>query len=243
MSTGSVQTYARIGGALILVSIVVGGFGEGVAPSLLVVAGDAAATAHNVVSSDLLLRAGFAAYLVEALCDVALTAVFYLLLRPVSMALALFAVLFRLMATATFAFAEVFYFAPSVILKGDSYLRAFTADQLNSLALLSFNVSDVGGDMSLSFYGLGSVLLGYLMFRSGYVPRFVGAAFAFGGLCFIARTFAWVLIPAVPTAILQLPMILALLVLAVWFLARGVDASRWEALIPTSPAPAGRQSA
>ena len=82
-SVQSVQTYARIAGVLFLVSLVVGGFGEAYVPSRIVVPGDASATAHNLLASDLLFRLGFLAYLAEAVCDVALTLLLYVLLRPV----------------------------------------------------------------------------------------------------------------------------------------------------------------
>ena len=112
----SIQTYARIAGVLFLLTLVAGGFGEAYAPSQLIVPGDATATAHNLLTSDLLFRLGFVAYLVEVVCDVSLTLLLYVLLRPVHTNLALLAVFFRLMGTATFAFGELFYFAPSLIL-------------------------------------------------------------------------------------------------------------------------------
>lgn len=225
----SIQTYARIGGVLFLVSLVAGGFGEGFAPAQLISAGDAAATARHILNSDALFRVGFASYLVEALCDVALTAVFYVLLRPVNPIVTFGIVLFRLMATATFAFGELFYFAPSLIVGSDTYLKAFSPEQLNALTLLSLNLYGVGGVISLVFYGVGSIGIGYLMFRSGYFPRIIGVLWAIGGAGFVLRTFAVVLVPNIPTAILQAPQILALLVLAIWLLAKGVDAAAWEA--------------
>ena len=229
----AIQTYARIGGALFLVSLVAGGFGEGFAPASLIATGDAAATARHVINSDILFRVGFATYLVEALCDVALTVVLFVLLRPVNLVLSLGVVLFRLMATATFAFAELFYFAPSLIVGGDTYLKSFSTDQLNTLTLLSLNLYGVGGAISLVFYGIASIGIGYLMFRSGYLPRILGVLWAIGGAAFVLRTFAFVVIPNIPTAILQAPQILAILVLAIWLLARGVNIGMWEARAQT----------
>ena len=79
----SVQTYARIAGVLFLLSIVAGFFGEVYVPAKLIVAGDATATARNITTFNSLFRLGFASYLVEALCDVTLTLILYVLLRPV----------------------------------------------------------------------------------------------------------------------------------------------------------------
>lgn len=214
---------------LLLLSLVAGGLGEGFAPSQLIVPGDAAATAHHVVASNALFRVGFAGYLIEAACDIALTVIFYLLLRPVHRPVALLAAFFRLFSTGLFAVGEVFYFAPSLLVGGDAYLKSFTPNQLNTLVLFFLNLYGVPAAMSLMFYGMGSIFLGYLTYRSGYLPRVLGILLALGGLGFVLRTFAIVLTPQLPSMVLQLPLILALLALAVWFLLRGVDVAAWDA--------------
>jgi hypothetical protein len=224
----SIQTYARIAGALFLVSIVAGGFGESYAPSQLIVAGNANATAQNLIAHDVLYRLGFLAYLTEAVCDVALTFLLYILLRPVHAPLAFLAVLFRMMATATFAFAELFYFIPSLLVGGDVYLKTFSPDQLNTLALLSLNVYETGGFLFVLFYGIGSILLGSLMMRSGYLPWILGALLALGGLGFVIRNVLVVLTPAYASLFLVLPMILTLLLLGPWLLIRGVNVEKWN---------------
>jgi Domain of unknown function (DUF4386) len=228
LRAASVQTYAKIAGVVFLLSFVGGGIGEAYVPSQLIVAGNATATAHNILASNLLFRLGFVAYLLEAFTDVALAFLLYVLLRPVHANLAFLAVLFRLMATATFAFGEVFYFAPSLILGGDAYLKTFSPDQLNTLALLSFNVYGFAGGFSQVFYGIASIVLGYLMWRSGYLPRALGALWALGGLGFVATTLALVLAPADASPLLLVPQILAALSLGLWLLVRGVDMGKWQ---------------
>ncbi|HEV2457817.1 MAG TPA: DUF4386 domain-containing protein [Ktedonobacterales bacterium] len=224
----SVQTYARIAGVVFLLAIVGGGFGEAYAPSQLIVAGNASATAHNLLASGTLFRLGFVGYLIEAFTDVVLAFLLYVLLRPVHANLAFLAVLFRIMATATFAFAEVFYFAPSLILGGDAYLKTFSSEQLNALALLSFNVYGFAGGFSQVFYGIASIILGYLMFRSGYLPRVLGALLVLGGLGFIVSTLAQILAPTYASPVLLLPTILAMLSLGLWLLVRGVNVAKWN---------------
>src|SRR5690242_4649503 len=113
MSSIEAQRYARVAGILILLSIVFGTWGEAYVPSKLIVSTDAGATARNILSSPMLFRSGFAAYWVEAVCDVALALVFYVLLRPVDRNLALLMAFLGLVAMVTYAFAECFYFAPS----------------------------------------------------------------------------------------------------------------------------------
>jgi Domain of unknown function (DUF4386) len=225
--TESIQTYARIAGVLFLLAFVGGGLGEAYAPSQLIVPGNAAATAHNLIASAALFRLGFFGYLIEAFTDVALAFLLYVLLRPVHANLAFCTLLFRIMATATFAFGEVFYFAPSLILGGDGYLKTFSPEQLQSLALLSFNVYTFAGGFSQVFYGIASLVFGYLMVRSGYFPRVIGALWVLGGIGFVVSTILLVVAPASASSFLVLPQLLASLSLAFWLLVRGVDRAKW----------------
>ena len=228
MSRAPVQTYARIAGALFLITIVAGGFGEFYVPSTLIVSADATATANNIRASEWLFRLGFAGYLVEAMCDIGLTLVLYVLLRRVHEELALLAAFFRLVSTAVFGAAELFYFAATFILGGAAVLKTFSPDQLNALALLSLKLYGYGGGIFMVFYGIPSILLGYLMFRSGYFPRILGALMALGGLGFVVRNFLLVLAPAWASSLLLLPMTLAVLPMTVWLLVKGVDVRKWE---------------
>jgi hypothetical protein len=222
------QTYARIAGVLFLFSFIAGGFGEAYVPSQLIVAGDAAATAGNIKAFGSLFRWGFAGYLVEAVCDIGLSLTFYMLLRPVRKDIALLAAFFGLVGTAVFAAAELFYLAPSLILRGDSYLKTFSTDQLNTLALLSLKLFAYGGAMFTVLYGVAWVLRGYLIFRSGYLPKFLGVLMTFGGLGFIMRNFLLVLAPAYASDGLLLLMVPGGLSLAAWLLVKGVNEQRWN---------------
>ena len=224
----SVQTYARIAGVLFLLSMVAGGIGEMYVPSRLIVATDAAMTAANLKSSDFLFRLGFASYLVEALCDVVLAWILYVLLRPVHRDVALLAAFFGLVSTALFGFAELFYFSSSLVLRDADYLKSFSPDQRNTLALLSLKTYGVGAGAFMVFYGVASLLRGYLIFRSGYLPKFLGILLSLAGLGFVTRNFLLVLAPEYVSNVFVLPMVLAAVSLTVWFLAKGVDVRKWE---------------
>jgi len=224
----SVQTYARIAGVLFLLSFVAGGFGEAYVPSKLIVSADAAATAANINAFGLLFRMSFASYLVEAVCDIGLTLILYVLLAPVRKDLSLLAAFFGLVGTAVYGVAELSYFAASLILGGADYLKTFSPDQLNTLALLSLKLYEYGGGIFMVLYGVPSILFGYLMFQSGYFPKVLGVLLALGGLGFVTRSFALVLAPAYPSSFLLLPEVLAALSLTPWLLVRGVDVPKWE---------------
>ena len=227
-NTVPVKTYARLAGVLFLLSFVAGGFGEAYVPSTLIVSGDATATAKNIVASLSLFRLGFAGFLVESLCDTGLTWVLYILLRPVHRDLALLAVFFRLIATTGFAMTQVLYFAASPLLRGSNYLKTFSPDQLNTLALLSVKVGAFGAQVFSMFYGVALVVLGYLIFRSSFLPKVFGVLLAIAGLGFVVKTFASVLAPAYASPALVVPLMVAGLLLTVWLLVRGVDVPRWQ---------------
>jgi hypothetical protein len=229
MRSTSIQTYARVAGVLFLLSMVGGFFGEFYAPSRLIVSADAAATAKNIIVSNSLFRVGFASYLVEAVCDIALSLIMYVLLRPVQKHLALLAAFFGLVSTAVFAVAELFYFAPSLILGGADYLKSFSPDQLNAFALLSLKMYGLGGGIFMVFYGLATGVRGYLIYRSGYFPKALGVLMALAGLGFITNNFVLVLSPAYASDFLLLPMFLAGVSMTVWLLVKGVDVRKWEA--------------
>ncbi len=221
------QTYARLAGGLLLITMVAGFFGELYVPGQIMVSGDAAATARNLAGSNFLFRAGFAVYLVEAVCDVALSLIFYVLLKPVSRDLALLAAFFGLVSTSLFGVAELFYFAASLFIDGS--VKAFSHDQLDAFALLSLKLYDVGGGIFMVFYGIASILRGFLIYRSGYLPRALGVLLALAGMGFVIRNFALVLAPAWASDLFLAPMSLAVLSMAVWFLAKGVDSAKWGA--------------
>jgi Domain of unknown function (DUF4386) len=225
----SPQIYARIAAVLLLVSIVTASFGELYVPDKLIVSGDAAATANNFRANESLFRLGFASYLIEAVCDVALALTFYILLRPVRKDLALLTAFLGLMSTAMFAVAMLIYFGVSLILLGKAeYLKTFSPDQLNSLALLFLTWYATGAGIFMVFYGVASILRGYLIYRSGYLPRFLGFLLALAGVSFVIRNFVEVLAPTYAFDILYLPMIIAMLSMAVWFIAKGVDVAKWK---------------
>ena len=227
-----VQRYARIAGVLFLLSLVAGGFGEAYVPSRIIVSGDAAATAANIRTFEYLFRLGFAGFLVESLCDTALVLILYALLKPVSKELSLLAAFFGLIGTALFAVSESFYFAP-LTLGGAAYLKTFSPDQLNALTLLSLRFYSFGAAIFTAYYGLSWIIRGYLIFHSGYLPKFLGVLMTIGGAGFFVRNFALILAPAYASGALLLLLFPGGLILTAWLIIRGVDVPKWEAKVRT----------
>jgi hypothetical protein len=207
------QTWARTAGVLLLLSVVAGFFGEMYVPSKILVSGDAAATARNLAQSNALFRLGFAAYLIEAICDIALSLVFYVLLRAVSKEVALLSAFFGLVSTAVFAAAELFYFVAPLALKTSE-----------PLALLSLRIYAVGSGAFMALYGIATLLRGILIYRSGYLPKLLGVFMSIAGAGFIIKNFTFVLAPRYSSDLLLAPMFVAVVALTAWLLVKGISA-------------------
>lgn len=228
------QRIARIAGVLLLLTMIGGGFGELYVQSAVIVPNDAAATARNIIAWDGVYRLGFVGYIIEALCDVGLTWVFYLLLAPAGKELALLATLLRIVSTAVFAAAELFYLAPLVILRGSDYLKTFSPEQLHTLALLSLRFYGYGTIVPTIFYGAAWLILGWLIVRSRYLPKILGLLLVLAGLGFVVQNLAQIVAPAYASQYLMLPMFVGVLFLMIWLLVRGVNMEKWQEAVSAS---------
>jgi Domain of unknown function (DUF4386) len=226
----SPKLYARVAGLLYLIVIVAGIFAEIFVRGRLVVANDAAATAHNIVTHELLYRLGFAAELIEILCGVFLALIFYELFKVVNRRIALLVVFFNLVGAAIESVNLLNHLAPLTLLGGGSYLSAIPVDQLQAQAFLSLKLFELGFAISLVFFGVFCLLLGYLIFRSGFLPRIIGVLLAFQGLCYAINSFTDFLAPRYSAIIFSILTVSAVgeISLCLWLLVMGVNVPRWE---------------
>lgn len=186
----------RLAGLLYLVLIVLGGAGEMAVRGALVVSGDAAATAHNIMASEALWRAGIAGDLLMHVLDLPVIVVLYLLLRPVHRGMALFATLINLVQTAVLAANKLNLLLPLFLLGDGAYLKAFAPEQLQALAYLAIKAHGYGFGIGLIFFGVACLARGWLIARSTYVPRPLGVLLAVAGASYLANSFALLLAPA-----------------------------------------------
>lgn len=226
----SVKTYSRAVGLFLILTMFGGWFGEMYVPSVMMT-GDAATTAGQIRHNDGLFRLGFAAYLVEAFSDIVLAWLFYVLLKPVNRDLALLSAFFGIVSMLLFAVTKMFYFSAPMFLKGSNYLTAFSPEQLDSFASVFLSLYAGLSGIFMLFYGTAWIIRGWLTFRSGYLPRFLGAFMVAAGLGFVAKNITKVLAPAYSSDFLLAPMFLNVLVVAIWMLARGVDRDKWDRAI------------
>jgi uncharacterized protein DUF4386 len=192
----------------------------------LVVDGDAAATVNNILAHQPLFRLGLATGLIATACYIAVTALFYDLFKPVNRSLSLLAAFFSLVGCAILAFASLFQVAALVVLGGGQYMSVFKVEQSRALAFLFLELYGQGVNICFVFFGVYCLLIGYLIFRSAFLPRILGVLMAFAGL-------GWLTFLSPPLANYLSPYIqvlgfLAELSLCLWLLVVGVNVQRWK---------------
>ena len=227
----SPQVYARIGGALYLFIIVAGIYGEVFVRGNLIVAGDAAATAQKIMASELLFRSGIVGDLMMHLCDVPLTLIIYVLLKPVSKNLSLLAALFSLLQTAILGVNKLNLVAVVLLLGHADYLKAFEPQKLQALASLSLTLHAYGFGIGLVFFGMSCLVAGYLIYQSGYFPKMLGVLQATAGFCYLINSLALLLAPALANKMfpaILFPAFIGELSSALWLLVKGVNTAKWD---------------
>ena len=220
----SPRSLARVGGALYLTIIAIGAFGEMGIRGRILVPGQPSATAANLESLETLWRVGLVAELVLLVCGTALAAIFYVLIRPVSRTGALLALLFNVVSLAVEA-AVALYLATALFpLTREEYRSAFPPEQLAALSLWSMQSHSYGFGLALVFFGAFCVVMGALIYRSGFIPRILGALLLVAGICYVANTFTLILSPALAGRLFPwvlLPAFVAELSFAIWLLLKG----------------------
>ena len=188
MKTESPRLLARLAGVFFLLTIIGGVIAQGFISERLIDFRDATATANNILANKLLFQIGFSIYLIEMACQVVTGLLIYRLLRPVNRTLALLMLLFEFTGIVIKTFARVFYITPLYVLDGGVTLSGLDAEQLRSISLMLLKVNDYGAATAIAFFGFSTLLDGYLIFRSGFLPRWLGVLgmiAAFGWLAFI----------------------------------------------------------
>jgi hypothetical protein len=222
----SPRAMARWSGALLLATIVGGVVAQGFLVDRLVVAGDAAGTARNFVANPNVVRMAFAIFMIEMACQIATTAVTYELLMPVDRTLARTAAVFGYMGSGIKILSRVLFYAPLFVLGSSSYLSAFSPKQLETIAYLLIRINGLGAGTACIFFGVSSVMVGYLMLRASFLPRALGVLGIIGGAGWLAFLY-----PPLGSSLFTPIALLALLGCAVtigWLLVRGVDERRWH---------------
>jgi hypothetical protein len=217
---------ARMAGVCQLMEALTAAFGQVIIPGKLVVAGNAATTAANILGHERLFWLGFVLSLIGVAFHIAWALLMYELLNAVNRSVSRLAAFVILVGCAIQALTCLLYLAPLIILQGASSLSAFTPEQLQALALLFLKLNDYAFQIYLVFFGAWCLLIGYLIFRSTFLPRILGALLAISGL-------GWATYLYPPLAHRVYPFIAAAsalgeIPLELWLIVMGVNVQRWK---------------
>ena len=230
MRLASPRAFARVAGFFYLLTFVAA------VPFLLadnlIVTNNPAATATNILSHPSLFWLGFTGNLLGSASYVVVTGMLFRLFAPVNKTVSLVAAFFSLAGCAIGVVGYVFYFAPSLLLGGAHYLTVFSAAQLQALAFMLLKFAGRGIGISLVFFGLYCSLIGYLVFRSTFMPKTIGVLMAIAGLGWL--TFLWP--PLQSGSYVMLTGLLGEGSLTLWLLIFGVNPERWNERLSTATA-------
>ncbi|MCP5097750.1 MAG: DUF4386 domain-containing protein [Chloroflexi bacterium] len=221
---------ARIAGVLYLLIAVCGGFAFFAGYESLIVSGDATATVNNIINSESIFRIGLAGDALTFLGEIVLTVLLYNLFKPVNRTHSLIAAFSRLAMTAMIGVNMLNKLIALHLLSSADYLAVFALDQLHALANLFLTAYGYGSLIWGIFFGLHLLIIGYLIFKSTYFPKFLGILFLFASFGYLTDSFGNFLLPqydAFYTAIV-LATIPAELAFAFWLLIKGVNIGAWE---------------
>ncbi len=156
----------------------------------LIVQGDAAATATNIINNDFLYRIGILSFIIMVLFDVFLAWALYVILIPVNKNISLLSGWLRLVNSAIFGIALYNLITVLKILHNSDYLKAFGSAQLHAQMMLSFDTFNIIWLIGLLFFGLHLFVLGYLIFKSGYISKIIGILLVIAGIGYLIDSFA-----------------------------------------------------
>jgi hypothetical protein len=239
LPNSSPQFYARLGGALYLAIIVFGAFSEGFVMSKLLVSGEAGATARNILAAPGLWNVAVALNVLLVLFAVPLLWIEYLLLRPVSKSLVLLALFLNLVSLSVESVSKVFMLLVMPILDNPQYAQTLGTQQVAVFANLALKAHGVAFNVALLFFGLTCLVNGYLIFRSGYLPKVLGVLMQLAGAGYLLSCFAALFAPALADVLLPALLLLPFigeLSLCLWLLIKGVNLAKWKAHADLNPA-------
>lgn len=216
---------ARTAGVLYLLIVIFGLIAQIFVRDSLVDYENATTTAKNILASESWYRFGFVSELLMLICDVGVATILYILLKDANKNLSMLSSGFRLISIAILSVTALTHYAALSFLGGSDYLNAFDSSQLNAFALFSIKIHGVGYNISLMFFGVHLVLLGYLVYLADIFPKYLGALLFIGGICYIFNTIIWFQFPHFVKYIypgILIPSAIGELIFSIWLIVKGI---------------------
>ena len=221
MKINSPKKTARVAAFVFLIIFFLGISAELFILPGMIVPGDAAATVRNIAASEALFRLSVVIDLIRLALLMVLPLILYKILKPVNQTIAALMVIFALVCVPVSMLNELNHLAVLLLSSGSGYLAAFKADQLNALVMFFLDLRKYATFIPqlLSFWVL---LLGYLVFKSGFLPRILGILLMLAGLCYTISAVLFLLFPNFDATIFGLFAFVAEALFYLWLLIKGV---------------------
>ncbi len=231
---------ARVAGFGYLIIFILGGFTNFIARDNLIVPGDAAATVSNIMASESLFRMGIAGGVIVLAADAVVAWALYIFLKPVNKSFSLLAVWFRLVFVAIAGINLLNLLIVLLLLSGADYLTVFETGQLQAQVMLFLGAHGSGINISWVFFGFHILVLGYLIFKSSYIPRILGILLIVASLGYFINGFASFLSSNYANneanlLVVAVPAIIAEFSLTLWLLIKGGSIQQQDNHAPASP--------
>src|SRR5512141_219944 len=194
-SISSSKRLARIAGIFYLLVGITGGFAEGFVDPKIYVAGNAAATAENILANQGLVRMSVVSHLVDAIFFTLTAMTFYILLQHVNKSVARVMLVFVAISAGITTLNAVFQFEGLQVATNSSYVEAFGAAGSNALVLLLLDIQHYGTLSAQVFFGLWLAPLGYLAYKSGLFPKALGVVLVMAAISYLVQLLTAFLAP------------------------------------------------
>ncbi len=220
-------TTARIAGFMYLLQIPLGVFGILYIPKALVVLGDAAATANNILAHEFLFRLSMVSAILAALVTVVTALFLYKVLKPVHKNYARLMVICTLIVAPISMLNELNHVAVLLLLNSPEIITIFTTSQLHTLMSVFLDVQGYGIQIVGIFFGLWLLPMGYLVFKSGYIPKIIGVFLVITCLGYLIDFLAFFLFPNFGVIISEYTWLGEVMMVS-WLLIKGINIEQWE---------------
>jgi hypothetical protein len=222
----SLRLRARVAGLLYLIGSVAGVFGILYGPSLIVPA-DAKATASNILANASLFRLSIVSALLDQIIFIFVVLALYQVLKPVNQNMAVLMVIFLLLSVPIAMLNELNNVAVLFLLSGADSLNVFTADQLHALVPFFLDLHALGLNIAFLLGSLWFFPMGYLVFKSGFLPKILGVLLLMNGCGYLIDSVAALLFTTLHVNIVQFTGWVEV-IFALWLVMKGVNVERWE---------------
>ena len=218
---------ARTAGFLYMLLIPLGIFGMLYVPNTLFVPGDVAATVNNIMANQTLFRSSIVIALLTQVVQIFVVLYLYKVLKPVNKHHAVVMVVFILIGVPIAMLNELNQFAVLLLMNGADYLTVFTSDQIQALIALFLDLRHTGINIAQIFWGLWLFPMGYLVFKSGFLPKIIGVFLIVACFGYLTDSFIFFFVPDFDITFSEFTF-LGEAMITFWLLFKGVNVEEWK---------------